>query len=55
MAPRKYAPPLAATEYDRGDYHRQALRSELVDLRHDIARLTARVRADLERIRAVGR
>ena len=51
MARHKYDPPLEAAERDRGDYHRQVLRSELVALRQDLDRAIAETKADLARIR----
>ena len=51
MARRKYEPPLAAAERDRGDYHRQVLRSELVALRQDLDRAIAEAQAELARVR----
>ena len=44
MVRRRYEPPLAAAERDRGDYHRQVLRQ-------DLDRAIAVAKADLARIR----
>ena len=52
MARHKYEPPLEAAERDRGDYHRQVLRSELVALRQDLDHAIAEAKAELARIRA---
>lgn len=52
MARKKYDTPFTAAERDASAYDRQVVRSELVELRHDIARLVAQVKADIARIRS---
>ena len=52
MARKKYDAPFEPDERDPTGYDRQVVRSEIVELRHDIARLTAAVKADIERVRS---